>query len=116
MLYYIQQNERGFITMTTIYNASTLRQITHEACIAEYTNIKNKYVPAVLDKINEANFAAANAGYQSAEQNFNLLCMGLATEEAQGYFRVGLKSELERLGFKLKIESNNGMMKVTCKW
>ena len=117
MLYYIQQNERGFITMTTIYDASTLRQITHEACMAEYTYIKDKYVPAVLDKINDANFAAANAGLQLAEHNFNLSCMGLTTEEAQGYFRVGLKSELERLGFKLKIELfNNGMMKVTCKW
>lgn len=102
--------------MTTIYDASTLLQITHEARLAEYTRIKNNYVPAALKKINDANFAAANAGFQSAIDDFNLLCMGLTTEEAQDYFRIGLKTELEGLGFKLKIELNNGMMKVTCRW
>ena len=102
--------------MTTIYDASTFLQITREARLAEYTRIKNNYVPAALNKINDANFAAANAGFQSATDDFNLLCMGLTTEEAQDYFRIGLRTELEELGFKLEIKLNNGMMKVTCKW
>ena len=95
--------------MTPIYNASTLVRVATNARMAEYNRIKNNYVPKALCKINEANF-------QSASDDFNLLCMGLTTEEAQNYFRVGLKTELEELGFKLKIELNNGMMKVTCKW
>lgn len=102
--------------MTPIYNASTLFRVTTNARMAEYNRIKNDYVPEAIRKINEANFAAANAGFQSAADEFNLLCMGLTTEEAQDYFRIGLKTELEELGFKLKIELNDGMMKVTCKW
>ena len=102
--------------MMPIYNAKTLFQVTANARIAEYNRIKNDYVPAALCKVNEANFAAANAGFLSATDDFNLLCMGLTTEEAQDYFRIGLKSELEELGFKLKIELNNGMMEITCKW
>ena len=102
--------------MTPIYNASTLLRVSTTARLAEYNRIKNDFVPKALCKINEANFTAANAGFQSATDDFNLLCMGLTTEEAQDYFRVGLKSELEELGFKFKIELNNGMMTVTCKW
>ena len=102
--------------MTPIYNAKTLIQVASNARLAEYNRIKNDYVPKALCKINEANFAAANAGFQSATDDFNLLCMGLTTEEAQNYFRIGLKSELEELGFKLKIEVHNGMMQITCKW
>lgn len=116
MLYYIQQKERGLTTMTPIYDAATLYRVATDARIAEYNRIKNDYVPKALCKINEANFAAANAGFQAATDDFNLLCMGLTTEEAQNYFRIGLKTELEELGFKLKIELNNGMMKITCKW
>lgn len=102
--------------MTPIYNASTLARVTTNARMAEYNRIKNDYVPKALCKINEANFAAANAGFQSATEDFNLLCMGLNAEEAQYYFKVGLKTELEELGFKLEIKLNNGMMKITCKW
>ena len=102
--------------MTPIYNADTLRKVSTDARLAEYNRIKNNYVPAALCKVSEANFEAANAGYEHAEHDFNLLCMGLSTQESQNYFRVGLKSELEELGFKLKIELNNGMMKITCKW
>lgn len=102
--------------MTPIYNAKTLLQVATNARLAEYNRIKNDYVPAALCKVNEANFAAADAGFQSAMTDFNLLCMGLTTEEAQDYFRIGLRTELEELGFKLEIKLNNGMMKVTCKW
>lgn len=102
--------------MMPIYNASTLVRVATNARLAEYNRIKNDYVPAALCKVNEANFAAASAGFQSATNDFNLLCIGLTTEEAQDYFRIGLKSELEELGFKLKIEVNNGMMQITCKW
>lgn len=102
--------------MTPIYNAKTLRQVTTNARIAEYNRIKNEYVPVVLCKVNEANFAAANAGFQSSMDDFNLLFMGLTTEETQNYLKNGLKTELEELGFNVKIELNNGMMKVTCKW
>lgn len=102
--------------MTPIHDAKTLRQVATNARLAEYNRIKNDYVPVALCKINEANFAAANAGFQSAMEDFNLLCMGLTTEEAQSYFRIGLKTELEELGFKLEIKFNNGMLKVTCKW
>lgn len=102
--------------MTPIYNASTLVRIAANARMTEYNRIKNDYVPKALCKINETNFAAANAGFQHATNDFNLLCMGLTTEEVQNYFRIGLKTELEELGFKLKIELNNGMMKITCKW
>ena len=102
--------------MMPIYNASTLVQVSTHARLAEYNRIKNDYVPAALCKVNEANFTAANAGFQSAAEDFNLLCMGLTTEEAQDYFRIGLRTELEELGFKLEIKLNNGMMKVTCKW
>lgn len=102
--------------MTPIYNAKTLLQVATNARLAEYNRIKNDYVPKALCKINEANFAAANAGFQSATDDFNLLCMGLTTDETQDYFRIGLKSELEELGFKLRIEVHNGMMQITCKW
>lgn len=102
--------------MTPIYNAKTLFQVTANARIAEYNRIKNDYVPAALCKVNEANFAAANAGFQSATDDFNLLCMGLTTEREQNYFKTALASELEELGFKIKIELNNSMIEVTCKW
>lgn len=102
--------------MMPIYNASTLVRVATNARLAEYNRIKNDYVPTALCKVNEANFAAANAGLQSAMEDFNLLCMGLTTEEAQDYFRIGLRTELEELGFKLEIKLNNGMMQVTCKW
>lgn len=102
--------------MTTIYDAATLRKVSSDARLAEYARIKEEYVPAVLNRINEANLAAANAGCQSSVENFNLLCMGLSTAEAQNYFRIGLKSELESLGFHVAINSNDGMIKVTCTW
>lgn len=102
--------------MTPIYNASTLRKVSTDARLAEYNRVKNNYVPTALCKVNDANFEAANAGYECATYDFNLLCMGLSTQESQNYFRVGLKSELEELGFKLKTELNNGMMKIICKW
>lgn len=102
--------------MMPIYNASTLVRIATNARLAEYNRIKNDYVPAALCKVNEANFAAANAGFQSAAEEFNLLCMGLTTEEAQDYFKIGLRTELEELGFKLEIKFNNDMMKIICKW
>lgn len=103
--------------MTPIYNASTLREVSTATRIAEYNRIKNDYVPAALLRINEENFSAADSGFQSATVDFNLLCMGLTTERAQGYFRTALAAELEELGFTLKIELfNNSMIKVTCKW
>lgn len=102
--------------MTTIYDAATLRKVSSDARLAEYARIKEEYVPSALNKINEANFAAANTGRQSSVEDFNLLCMGLSTGEAQDYFRIGLKSELESLGFHVAINSNNGMIKVTCTW
>lgn len=102
--------------MMPIYDANTLRKVSSDARLAEYTRIKNDYVPAALNRINEANLAAANAGCQSSIEDFNLLCMGLSTQEAQNYFRIGLKSELEELGFKVVINLDNGMIKVICKW
>ncbi len=102
--------------MTPIYNANTLRKVASDARLAEYTRIKNDYVPAALNKINEANLAAANTGCQASVEDFNLLCMGLATQETQDYFKIGLKSELKELGFEVVINSNNGMIKVTCMW
>lgn len=102
--------------MTPIYNASTLREVSTATRIAEYNRIKNDYLPAALLKVNEANFSAANTGLQIATVDFNLLCMGLTTERKQNYFRTALAEELEKLEFKLKIELNNGMAKVTCKW
>lgn len=102
--------------MTPIYNASTLRKVSSDAIIAEYTRIKRDFVPTVLYKVNEANFAAANAGCQSATNDFNLLCMGLSTKESQNYLKKGLQSELIGLGFKTIIEIYNDMMKVTCTW
>ena len=116
MLYYIQRKERRLTAMAPIYNAKTLLQVATNARIAEYNRIKNDYIPAALLKINEANFSAADCGFQSATDDFNLLCMGFTTERAQNYFKTALAAELEELGFKLKIELNNGMMKVTCKW
>lgn len=102
--------------MMPIYDAKTLLQVATNARIAEYNRIKNDYIPAALLKINEANFSAADSGFQSAADDFNLLCMGLTTERAQNYFKTALAAELKELGFELKIELNNGMMKVTCKW
>ena len=102
--------------MTPIYNAATLHKVSTDAIIAEYTRIKRDFVPIVLCKVNEANFAAANAGYQSATDDFNLLCMGLYTEESQNYLKKGLQSELAGLGFKTIIKIDNGMLKVTCTW
>ena len=102
--------------MTPIYDANTLRKVSSDARLAEYTRIKNEYVPAALNRINDANLAAANAGYQSSVENFNLLAMGLATQETQNYFRIGLKSELAELGFKVAINSSGSMIKVTCVW
>jgi hypothetical protein len=102
--------------MTPIYNAATLRKVSADARLAEYNRIKNDFVPAVLCKMNEANFAAANAGFQSAADDFNLLCMGLSTEESQNYLKIGLKSELEELGFSTVIKIDNGMLKVMCTW
>ena len=102
--------------MTPIYNADTLRKVSADARLAEYNRIKNDFVPVVLCKMNEANFAAANAGYQSAADDFNLLCMGLSTERTQNYLKNGLKSELEKLGFSTVIKIDNGMLKVMCTW
>ena len=102
--------------MTPIYDANTLRKVSSDARLVEYTRIKNDYVPAALNRINDANFAAANAGCQSSVENFNLLAMGLSTQETQNYFRIGLKSELEELGFQVAVNSNDGMIKVTCVW
>lgn len=102
--------------MTPIYDANTLRKVSSDARLAEYNRIKNNYIPAALYKVNEANFAAANAGFQSAAEEFNLLRIGLSTQENQDYFKIGLKSELEELGFKVAIISDNGMIKVTCVW
>ena len=102
--------------MTPIYNADTLRKVSSDARLAEYNRIKNDFVPAILCKMNEANFAAANAGFQSAADDFNLLCMGLSTERSQNYLKNGLKSELEELGFSTVIKIDNGMLKVMCTW
>lgn len=102
--------------MTPIYNAATLRKVSSDALLAEYNRIKNDFVPVVLCKMNEANFAAANAGYQSATDDFNLLCMGLSSERSQNYLKNGLKSELEELGFSTVIKIDNGMLKVMCTW
>jgi hypothetical protein len=102
--------------MTPIYNAATLRKVSTDARIAEYNRIKNDFVPTILCKMNEANFAAANAGYQSAADDFNLLCMGLFSEQSQNYLKIGLKSELEELGFSTVTKIENGMLKVMCTW
>ena len=102
--------------MTPIYDANTLRKVSSDARLVEYTRIKNDYVPAALNRINDANLAAANAGYQSSVEDFNLLAMGLSTQDAQNYFKIGLKSELEELGFKVVISSSSSMIKVLCKW
>jgi hypothetical protein len=102
--------------MTPIYNADTLRKVSIDARLAEYNRIKNDFVPAILCKINETNFAAANAGYQSATDDFNLLYMGLFSEESQDYLKKGLKSELEELGFTTIIKIDHGMLKVNCTW
>lgn len=102
--------------MTPIYNAATLRKVSSDARLAEYNRIKNDFVPAVLCKMNEANFAAANAGYRSAADDFNLLCMGLCSEKSQNYLEEGLKSELKELGFATVTKIDNGMLKVMCTW
>lgn len=102
--------------MTPIYNASTLVHVATNARIAEYNRIKNDYIPAALLRVNEANFSAAECGFQSATTDFNLLCMRLTAEREQDYFKTALAAELEELGFKLKIELNNGIMEITCKW
>jgi len=102
--------------MMPIYNAATLRKVSTDARLAEYNRIKNDFVPAVLCKMNEANFAAANAGFQSASEDFNLLCMGLPSEESHHYLKIGLKSELEELGFSTVTKIENGMLKVMCTW
>lgn len=102
--------------MTPIYNAATLRKVFTDARFAEYNRIKNNFVPVLLRKMNEVNFAAANAGYQSATDEFNLLNMGLYTEESQKSLKIGLKSELEELGFTTVIRIDNDLLKVTCTW
>lgn len=103
--------------MTPIYDANTLRKISFDTCLANFNYVKDNYVPKALCKINEANFAAANSGQNSSNETFNLLAMGLATEELQNYFRVGLKTELASLGLKVNILIRaNSTITITCKW
>ncbi len=103
--------------MTPIYTASTLRKVASDSRLVELNRVKENYVPKALDKVNEDNFSAANSGRNSSVSNLNLLAMGLATEELQNYLRIGLKTELETLGFVVDILMKaNGMMTITCKW
>lgn len=103
--------------MTPIYNADTLREVSTTARLAEFTHIQDKYVPQALCKVNEMNFSAANEGRNHSTITFNLPSMGLTTQDAQDYFRIGLKTELESLGITVNILIiHGGRIQITCKW
>lgn len=103
--------------MTPIYNAKTLREVSTNARLAEYNRIKNDYIPDALLKVNKNNFEAADNGHNSSFCQFNLLCMGLDTDDAQDFFKIGLQSTLKELGFKTTVEiSNTKILNITCTW
>ena len=103
--------------MTPIYNASTLRKVSSESCLAKFNYVRDNYVPEALCKINEANFAAASDGRNSSCKMFDFSTMGLTTQELQHHFRIGLKTELEALGLKVDILMKaNNTIDITCRW
>jgi len=103
--------------MMPIYDADTLRKVSHTARLAERARIQKDYVPQALCKVNEVNFSVANKGKDCSITTLNLPAMGLTTEDTQMYLRLGLETELKGLGLRVDIDViNAGMIRITCKW